>query len=119
MYFTKALDPIRSANFVKVFRGRIQVNTDLCQRVNDDRNICVDVRQLTHIQIETVRNNTGANVRLIDRFCLSAEFRHILTLTTKLLNDILLARIILHSRFLLWFNVSRDRYHSLSAAVVR
>ena len=58
-------------------------------------------------------------MRLIDRFCLSAEFRHILALTTKLLNDILLVRIILHSRFLLWFNVSRDRYHSLSAAVVR
>ena len=87
---TKALDPIRSANFVKVFRGRIQINADLRQRVNDDRNICVYVGQLTHIQIETVRNNTGASVRLIDRFCLSAEFRHILTLIAKLLNDVLL-----------------------------
>ena len=88
---TKALDPIRSTNFVKVFRGRIQVNAYPRQRVNDDRNICVDVRQLTHIQIETARNNAGASMRLIDRFCLSAEFRHILTLTTKLLNDVLLA----------------------------
>lgn len=56
-------------DIIQELRGKRQDVTELCteaEAVNDDRNICVDVRQLTHIQIETVRNNAGASMRLID-----------------------------------------------------
>ncbi len=119
MYFLiqKPSAPSEVLTLLKVFRGCIQVNADLCQRVDNDCNICVDVRLRlrTFKQIQS-DDNAGSNVcGSSTASALSAEFRHILTLTAKLLNDVLLARIILHSRFLLWFNVSRDKYRSLSA----
>ena len=74
LFHTKALDSVRSGDFVKVFRGCVQVNNDLSKRVDNDRNIRVDVRPLTHLSLihilfwsePWVRNwNTGPRALVI------------------------------------------------------